>query len=345
MSRSSWKRAGSRLLGLILALVAIELIVRQVYSASVLLDPLEGAVVEPGTRVVWSIEGRGVSHWYAGSIRTSGTDRRLPRILVLGDSFTESVMSDDDKVFTARLERMLDGAGLKTSVVNRGRSGTSSADYVALAPKLVREYSPLWTVIQLRDDDLMEDAWDHRKPYFERAGRGLRVVFPERHFGLAARLLQRTNRLSMALAYAIRFRITDFREAFSHEPPLFRAGSAPPAAAPKPRAADYPIAEELDAMRRGYANRVTFLYLSDLDYADPRRKTEAEERFEAYCRESGASCVSFRPEYPRLAQAGISPFGFANTRFNFGHMNDEGQRLAATILLREMETLHHRGLL
>ena len=72
--------------------------------------------------------------------------------------------------------------------------------------------------------------------------------------------------------------------------------------------------------------------------------SETETRFEAHCREASLSCATLRPGYPEFAGRGLSPFGFGNSGFNSGHLNEEGHRLAADVLSAELERLASRGL-
>jgi hypothetical protein len=46
--------------------------------------------------------------------------------------------------------------------------------------------------------------------------------------------------------------------------------------------------------------------------------------------------VSTRSGYARFAAAGKSPFGFATSAFNYGHMNEAGHALVSEVVGEEM---------
>jgi hypothetical protein len=82
---------------------------------------------------------------------------------------------------------------------------------------------------------------------------------------------------------------------------------------------------------------VTFLILPPLEWRAPTREADGESRIRVHCGIRGLSCASLRVGYPNLVARGVSPFGFDNGRFNSGHLNEEGHRLAADLLAAELE--------
>ncbi len=299
-------RAGS-VAGVLLALVAMELVVRQVYHVPVAFEPGFGTIIRPGATVRWRKEGRGESHWTRFGIRgREAPDLSKSSVLVLGNSFTEALQVDDDEVFTAIVDRRLRRDGIATTVLNAGRSGASAADYAANAPR--------------------DSPASARGP--------LRTLLSPlvNHF--------------MLLGYG-HYRIEEFKDAAAAQPPLFRAAateSVTPAPTAPASPAAYPIEGEMDLLAASYDGRVTFLFIPHLDFRSPQLVTAAEARFDAHCRQASLSCVSLRPGYPELAGRGLSPFGFENSPFNEGHLNQDGHRLAAEALAAELERLESSGL-
>jgi len=354
-SREAARRTGRRVLkfaaGTLLALVAMEGIVRQIYSVTFTREPGFGYIRRT---VRYRREGNGLSHWTRYNLRRrepyAPSD---PSIIVLGDSFTEALMVRDAEVFPERLERSLRATGMNFQVLNLGFSGTSSADYVAYAPLYQKLFSPRWTVIQLRKRDLASDAWDPGKAHFsvDQVDHRLIVDSPPPPQFEEARdnpWKQRVRSLPSMLLHLGLVRFQEFLAGARAEPPLFRAGDSVEVSL-EARSRDdarYPVEEELDVMAKSYGGRVTYLFLPVFDPEHPEA-TEAgvEQRFEEHCARSGLSCVNLRRVYAEFAKRRRSPYGFPNTAYNAGHMNPEGHRAAAAELLSELSRLHSLGLL
>ncbi len=339
-------RLGLKLLpftvGVGVALLATEVLIRQYFRMDLVYEPGVGYVEGPGT-AVWRREGNGVSHWSDhGLRRRRPPDPGRPRVLVLGDSFTEAMMTDDDDVYAARAERLLFDIGIQ--LLNLGRSTCSAADYVAVAAHYKDLFQPAWSVIELGSEDLGGDAWKAGRSRFLRGADGelrVDVVVPPQRRGLAGIQWELKQR-SMLVGYAA-VRIAEFKAAAGREPPLFRAGSmsAPPNPSSSAEERGYPVEEEMALLVRAYAGRLTFLFLSEFDPASPTTiESSIEQRWRAYCAQNELSCVSTRPGYPALAAAGRAPFGFPNTTFNTGHMNELGHAIAGRELAAELRRLH-----
>jgi lysophospholipase L1-like esterase len=338
---------GTALLGLVCALLVLELGVRHIYTLRQTDEPGYGLITTPGTTVVWRREGHGVSHWAARGIRDAPHPAGpRPAIVVLGDSQTEALMVDDDEVFTALLEMQLHRANpASPRILNAGRSSASLADYVAHAERFERLFHPRWVVIVLQEADLESDSFAPTKTHFIRANDGtLTVAYvpPRPRSGIDAAFWE-LRQDSMLLGYAVT-RIGELRTASAAEPPLFFAGVAPEPRASAPRP-DYPVEEELDLVARQYAHRVSFLLLATFDPNAPTVPTALERRFLSHCRQESLHCTTPRATYPDLARAGLAPYGHANTRFNYGHLNRDGHRAVADTLARHVHELEANGLL
>ena len=132
MSRAK-ARLGAALLGLVFAVVLLEVVLRLVGMAHV-----------QATRQVGQAQG--------GGQRT---------VLCLGDSFTEGLGAEDQESYPARLEPLLNGQGVaRTVVLNRGRAGENSAQVLARLPGLLdRERPDL--VILLAGASNYWNLWGH----------------------------------------------------------------------------------------------------------------------------------------------------------------------------------------
>jgi lysophospholipase L1-like esterase len=331
--------------GIALSLLCAELVVRQVYYIPWELDPEFGCIVLPGTTARYRLEGNGVSHWTLHGVRAlRPPDPSLSSVLVLGDSFTEAYMVDDADSFPVRLERDLTARTIPLSVINAGRSAASPADYTADADRNRRYFNPRWVVIQLNEDDLTGDAWSPDKAHFVVQGDRL-VAEPgaPRTQSALGRSVWRMRQSSALLHYGI-IRVQEFADATRHAPPLFFATEHVTASATR-AFDDAAIAAELEAMVTAYGGHVTFMLLPTFDPLHAGVVDSVEMAFASACRQNTWSCVNLRAGYTWFAVRHLSPFGFANSSFNVGHMNVLGHRLAARLLAKELRRLWVHALL
>jgi lysophospholipase L1-like esterase len=331
------KRSIAIALGIAAALLVAELVARRIFWLPYVQHPRLGAILPGDTVARYCREGCGSSYWARDGVRNAAPPASARRaVIALGDSFTEALMTDDEAVYTQRAEAALVGAGLPLQILNLGRSGASAADYVALAPFYAEHYDPQWTVIQLRDDDLEDAAWDPGKTHFRLRddGRVEAIEVPPRPSAFSLRLLPLRQR-SALVAFG-NTRLREFVAAAAAEPPLFGATRA---RAPAPLPAMRPVVAEVAAIASAYADRLTFLYLPEFDPRAPDRVPASEALVTAACAARGWSCVNLRESFADFAARHASPYGFANSRFNAGHMNDAGHAAAAELLRRELERL------
>jgi lysophospholipase L1-like esterase len=347
-TRPGWRRWGSLLAGVAMALFMTELVIRQVYRVQKDIDPVFGFLVRPGTAVRWQREGNGTSHWTnLGVRRRALPDLSRGSILALGDSFTEGWMVNDDEVFTEILEQRTRDV-TKLPVLNAGRSTTSVADYIAFSGWYQENLRPRWTIVQVRDDDLTSDAWDPSKPHFTWQG-ALHVAVPRPpHRGSSWKALWPWRQRISLFGYGV-VRISEFKDAIAKEPPMFRAAYGPRSPSPpdpQTLVASFPIAASLEMLRTAYGGRLTILYLPEFDPRDPTRPTsKLEGVLQSWCSQRAVSCVNLRTKYEELWRRGRSPYGFSNTAFNVGHLNADGHRAAAELLAPVVHRLIRDGLL
>ena len=330
--------------GVLLALAVFEGVARRIYWMPYELHPVLGSVIQPGRTARYCREGCGSSHWIEGGIRrTAPLDPAKPVVLVLGDSFTESYMIDDDRVYTGQVEGRLAASGSPLQLANAGRSGLAVPDYIELAPYYAAALAPVWTVIELRPPDLEDDAFDTRKTHFVRDAAGGVSVVPVSRTGVSRwnRVLAPLRRNS-ALASFATVRAFEFAAAARAEAPLFRATRR--AAEPPPPAA-YPVVAELDALAAAYGGRVTFLFLPVYETRRPTHVGETEQIVADTCTARGWSCVSLRAAFPGFTARNASPFGFPNSQYNVGHMNEAGHDATAVLLEAELRRVVARDLL
>lgn len=336
---SPFRRVLTFIAGAFLACVAMEVLVRQAITLSYREVPGFGYV---RSSVLYRLEGKGRSNWTIYSLRRAAPpDPKRPSVLLLGDSYTEAFMVDDEEVVSTLVEAQLQHEGVAVQVLNSSYSGASPAEYVAQSDYYRKTFSPRWTVIVLQDDDLEGDSWKQEKAHFIRNSDGSLSVQNagptpfESTRRSRIKQLQRKYFPSMFAYYALVIRIPELLQGTQAEPPLFLAGS-PDRKKSEVIETRYPVEEELDAMRRAYDGRVTFLYLAEYDPHAPTVPTATERRFQAYCTTTNVSCVDTRVLYRQFARNHAAPFGFSNSGFNKGHLNAAGHQAAASLLAPEL---------
>ncbi len=334
-SGARWQTA----LGLAIALVLMELVVRRTYTFAVRFEPEVGYVNAPGT-MRYGAEGHGRTEWTEHGVRASTpVDPKRPSVLFLGDSFTEAGGIDQEEAFSEQVAPALAARGIQ--VVNAGRSTQSTADYTHLAPHFQQLFHPRWVVLTLNEGDLTTDAFQEspRRTRFVRRDDGGLDLLPAliaEHRGLTGAVWFVLQHVMLAGYGYVRF--GEFRNAMAHETPLFTAGST--AAPPAPPIVHYPVEAELDALRRAWDDRFTILYLADFDPRHPdRSKADVEPRLLSYCAANHLSCVTTRSAFPEFVRRGIAPYGFSNTKYGEGHMNRDGHAAAGRILEAELVRL------
>lgn len=326
-------RIFSALLGASLALGGAEVAIRYFYDVHYVYDADLGYLRAPGVTLSTGESPPAVSTWTLGGLRRkTPPDATRPRVLVLGDSFTDAAMIDDGSVYTDRLQSDLP----QYEFLNAGRVSMSSADYVAFAPIYKERFRPRWTVIQMSPSDVADDAFE--KPdlcHFSVSNDGelvLHTVVPPHKHGLTYWLRERSM-----FAFFLWVRYGVYRQHFSREKPLFRAAGPPAVGRALP---DYPVEAVMDRVAIAYDQRVTFAFIVPYVPEAPAEETAEEQRIFAHCRAHGYSCVSTRAGYPRFSDEGLAPFGFATSQFDVGHMNDAGHALLAHVVAEELQRLH-----
>lgn len=355
---------GKVALGLGMAGLTMNLVAIRMYNLPVAPNSVFGEVHAPGKQFRQQIEGNGSGVWTSNCVRRaslpSGDEKP---VLILGDSYTEAIQVRDEEHFAHLLEQRLGGI----PVLAVGRAGCSVADYVAGAPTFKRLFTPAWVIIPVTAGDFQADAWAKKEggyAYFEGGNDAARVATPgaQDAAGASAHMpgslevvslpFQKPGWLStvtseecpflfplVTFAYLRKSAIEAWIE--DQQQPWFRAAAGKPGEAGLPRdiIGGYPLGNEMKLLAEAYERRLTLLYLAKFDPADPTKEAEIEKALHGLALKYGVRFVSLREKFPELAAAGQAPYGFGNTRFNWGHWNRYGHRAAAELLAEECQRL------
>lgn len=333
------RRALQRLTGVCLALLCLEGLTRSTFGTRTVAEADFPRVNAPGIPIRWGREGHATSHWEAHGVRRGSLppNPSAKRVLVLGDSVTESLQVNDDQTFEWLTETKLTRAA-GTRVLNVGHSRFSLADYIFHAPRNVRVFAPDWVVVAVEESDFTTDAWAPAKPHLRLTETGDLESIPVNEDARSDQLFRKLENLSRLVPYTL-VRVREFRAAFATEPPLFRAGAAERKKAPAPtEAKDYHLDKQVDALAKAYAGRVTILYLPPFSPTAPHApESDVEARVRAAALARGIRFVVPRAAWEDLARRHVAPYGFENLGFNEGHMNPDGHRAVAEVLAKELD--------
>jgi hypothetical protein len=364
-----WKRvqaAAKAVLGLGLALLTMDLIAVRMYNLPSAPNPMFGDVHEPGRRFRQQIEGNGSGVWTTNCVRRSSLPAasQEPVLLILGDSYTEAIQVRDEDHFAHLLEQRLGGI----PVLAMGRSGYSVADYVAGAPTFRKLFGPDRVIIQVSAGDFEADAWTRKEggyAYFERQqhsapigtlaipqGTGALPVPPD-PLKIVSLPVSPPGWLSsvtrekcpflfplVTFAYLRKSELKEWME--GNNQPWFHAATRKPASAAGQQgenSGQYPLDDEMKLLAEAYEGRLSLLYLPRFDPSNPAKETETEKTLHGLAEKYGVLFVSLREKFPELAAAGHAPYGFSNTRFNWGHWNRYGHQAAAELLFDKCKRL------
>lgn len=350
LNRVGWRRSLSLAGGALLALLVAESFVRLTAFQKAAYDRRFGWVVKPETTARYWGEGRGVSSWVSHGVRGPHPVRfgPEPRVLVLGDSFTEALNVNDAETFVAVAQARIPSRIGGPVLINAGKSSRSPADYVAQADTYLRLFRPVWTVVQLTDQDFLGDSWREGRTRFTRSGTDRRLnvvpVVDRAPSGRLAGTVYHEVSQRVALVPFLHSRLSAFAAGARNEPPLFEAGRDRSIDSPEKTAALEPIAEELDLLARAFNERVSLLYVSWFEPRTPKLATPIEMAVLEAAGARGLRVIQMREAWPKFADAGRAPFGFTNSAFNKGHLNLAGHRAVGEALATEIEALRSSGL-
>ena len=356
-------------LGFGLALLTMDLIAMWMYNLPSAPNPVFGDVHEPGKRFRQQIEGNGSGVWTSNCVRRASLPPagQKPVLLILGDSYTEAIQVTDQDHFAHLLEQRLGGI----PVLAMGRSGYSVADYVAGAATFKRLFGPDRVIIQVGAGDFEADAWTRKEggyAYFEReqpsapvrameapratgasavSPGSLKVVsLPVSQPGWLSTVTREKGPFWFPLVTFAYLRRSELKEwMHGHDQPWFHAVAAQPGPEERQHEEDlgkYPLDDEMRLLAEAYDGRLTLLYLARFDPNKPSKETETERTLHGLAEKNGVPFISLRKKFPELAAAGLAPYGFSNTRFNWGHWNRYGHRAAAELLFEECQELEAR---
>lgn len=301
----------------------------------------------------YRVEGAGISHWLDHGIRDNGNPfpaRGRPTVLMLGDSFLESLHVNDLETMTSLAERELYRSDWPIRILNAGHSERSVADYIELAPRYRQVFRPDWVLVLVRDPDFLGDAWLPHRRHFVQKGQALTVSgddpnapVPLPPSGLDLFLIELPYRLELGNLWNLYItRKYDWLRRWEAQPPLFQASQPTPEPPSPPKR---PLEQELLALAQAYQGRLSLLYLPAFAAPQGKLGSSVQARIGELCRIHGIDYVDLGEQFTDLVQQGHAPFGFPNTRYNDGHLNPRGHAAVSRALIRALQRLHQRGVL
>jgi hypothetical protein len=190
---------------------------------------------------------RGVTNNY-GHVAPFDYQKDSEPIVVIGDSFVESLMNDYAETVQGQLGRLI---GRPERVYGLGVSGLSASDYVALSRQAKDEFKPVAAVYVIADGDLSESLLQRQGTYFlvPRGGALALDYSPsQRHRGegLASDLRQAVADSSIHRYFQVNLQFSVDKVLSAFEPGRDEdswAHAAPPSLEDQRRVADWFLAE------------------------------------------------------------------------------------------------------
>lgn len=338
MKTPGWIRT---ILGIALAVLCLNTLSASLMNLRYVLDSELGFVIREGIWH-WRVEGFGTIHRLKRGIRDNGVATQTgPKLLILGDSVVEALEVDDLEAFPSIIQRDLQRSGWDVQLLNAGCGGRSVADYVNLAPPLLGEFKPNWTVIVLQDNDWEEDAWDVAKRHFVKgkdANLTVMAGVPRVRNRIRGYLSRRFKLEPLNELCEIRSRLLATR--WDTEPALFAAADR----RPQGRKLEYPIEQEFDLLRTAYPGGLSLLYLAKFQVSGSQTAVSPlQSRIQKLCERNQVDYIDFSTEFPQLRELGQHPQGFPNTSYGAGHFNIYGHQALARCLQARLLSLHRAG--
>ncbi len=322
-----------------------------------------------GATIRWGREGYGVTSIGPYGMIGSAPQKTGAQIIFLGDSLTEALQVNENEKFTALTQQRYNENWPQQQVttLNFAMSGVSAVQHAADLAGLRRITQPRVVVVQVGLDDFLPQAvrtTSPTQPAFLKDGPDgnfllSRVPVPNQN-SRSARLKQRLIQWRLYSVYArISWRLQNLlwpgnEPAADNAPPLAVAPSPVAAGEKEPderrRVMQFLLGRMKDECQAAGAQLV-LLYIARIPQLQHGRifRDEAglgpqvvagHELFSEVAREMNvpvwdptARLVQFAGETGRL------PYGFANNRPGFGHLNQDGHSVVADFIVDELHPL------
>lgn len=252
---------------------------------------------------------------------------------MLGDSHTEALQVNDDIKFVSVAETLLHSRGVPADLRNFGRSGTSMADYVWLAPILRRRFQPAAIVIEIDEYDFDFRAFDPKAPnhFVVRSPETIELIHAS---GAAAQaeLLPLVTRWFTGLTRV--FTLLEYAQ-YRFNLPRNRAADAEVARLP---GLDPVLSVRLQAELLREAAGGTPVILLRLPYS-PYPSAIGNPLFTALRQVLPWPFLDPSGAFQKSREQGRDPRTFYNTSLGGGHLNATGHAIVARMLADELDKL------
>ncbi len=339
---------GVALIWTVLLLAAIEIVLRLFLWSpkNWFSDPEVGTYRTPNTEMMQSQEGYSQNRVNSlGLMSPEIGAKTRPRVVFIGDSFTEALEVSQPERFASRIQAQLPDV----EVINAGQMGFSPVNGLRLVLKLRREVQPDLVVIGLNDGDV-DDLFDTTRLHL--------ATSPDGTFGIAreekaesfrelrdfVEPLSRHSALFYFLFSRGMLRVHNQQDRLAEK---FRSPSGTPEISPVPslspdmkRAVPWLFAEF-----KKLELPLVVLYFPGLDYALDgchRQRTDVGELYHQSADQLGIPIVDVGDDFCARFLATHEPSnGFNNGHAGVGHLNLVGHQIiadrAAPVIHRTLE--------
>ncbi len=317
-----------------------------------------------GATIRWGREGYGVTHIGPHGMIAAKPLGDGPRVLFLGDSYTEALQVDDAEKFTEACQSLYNQQFPQqpSTTLNFAVSGQGAAQHAADLPGLARVYRPRIVVAQLSVYDFWPADAKRKiptQPAFLTEQNGA-LAIGRKSFNAPANWRQQLMRGRLFSTYArASWRLQNLlrpqAESGSEAAPDAATSTKDEAYFAEYRAITEFLLKQLAQTAQASGAQLTVLYTPKTPLLQNGRIIRDEAEFGAQhtrereilfaaCRELGlpvwnptARLIKYYDE------TGQFPVGFANTQPGYGHLNPAGHRIVAELLSENLRQLLTNG--
>ncbi len=281
-------------------------------------------------------EGLAISHFSPSRARltSSAVLPDAPYVVIVGDSYVEAWQVSDEQTMGSVLEREARRRGQPLNVRQYGWSGDSPAHYVLIASELQRLWKPRLVCAILNADDFtpaaLKNHWAEMTlhadgpptitPVDRGEGGELRAIASALmgHSGLIDTVIERLYldilpTLDSTKSAGLSRSVEDIED---------------------PRIVDATV----EALKRAYGDSLLIVLVQNPAITGGNASTKLESLLRQSCAARTVDCIATRQAFAALRDTKQRfGFGFANTLPQAGHINADGHRLIAELILADYQ--------
>jgi hypothetical protein len=326
--------------GVVAALVALEIALRSIATPGLppLADIPHDALTAPSLVHRQVDEGVATSHYSIYGARLTGNpplDSGVTAV-ILGDSYVVAEQVTDGNTMGARLEDIARGHGVPLDVRQYGWTAASPAQYLYVAPDVMKRWHPRRVFIVVASNDFDRSALQYSAPRYRVGPDGSLHVIGDRmpvSDTVAPRgsvlLTMLRRRWGLVTGRLVRHAAAEHGGAATPLPVVDRAPNEP-----EPDSAEYARAPAavIRALSKAFGPALSVVYIADVGIHPDTVLEPEERRMLAACVRFSVDCVSTRDSMLAALARGEPSHGVGIRPYGGGHLNPSGHWIMARLM-------------